>query len=56
MKILTLAIDDQVSDQFFWLLKHFSRDEIRILEESNDVSDDDYLRCDNMTRQSSVSV
>lgn len=44
MKTLTLAIDDRVKDQFTWLLEHFSRDEIRILDQSDLVSDDDYLR------------
>lgn len=44
MKTLTLAIDDQVKDRFLWLLGHFSRDEIRILEQSDHMSDDEYLR------------
>jgi hypothetical protein len=44
MKTLTLAIDEQVKDQFLWLLGHFSRDEIRILEQSDYMSDDEYLR------------
>jgi hypothetical protein len=44
MKTLTLAIDDRVKDKFLWLLQHFSRDEIRILEQSEHMSDDDYLR------------
>lgn len=44
VKTLTLAINDQVKDQFLWLLGHFSRDEIRILEQSDHMSDDEYLR------------
>ena len=44
MKTLTLAIDEHVKDQFLWLLGHFSRDEIRILEQSDYMSDDEYLR------------
>lgn len=44
LKTLTLAIDDRVKDKFIWLLEHFSRDEIRILDQSDQVSDDDYLR------------
>lgn len=44
MKTLTLAIDDRVRDKFLWLLGHFSRDEIRILDQSDQVGDDDYLR------------
>ncbi len=44
MKTLTLAIDDRVTDRFLWLLGHFSRDEIRILDQSDQMSDDAYLR------------
>ena len=44
MQTLTLAIDDRVKDRFLWLLEHFSRDEIRILDQSDQVSDDEYLR------------
>lgn len=43
MKTVTLKIDDSIDEKFFWLLNHFS-DEIKILEESEYVSDDDYLR------------
>ncbi|NEX19872.1 hypothetical protein G3480_06010 [Thiorhodococcus mannitoliphagus] len=39
MKTVTLAIDDQVSDKFLWLLEHFSPNEIRILEQSYDGDD-----------------
>ncbi|QVL50566.1 MAG: hypothetical protein KFB96_09175 [Thiocapsa sp.] len=44
MKTLTLAIDDRVRDKFLWLLEHFSDDEIRILDQSDQVGDEDYLR------------
>ena len=44
MRTLTLAIDDRVEDKFLWLLGHFSRDEIKILEWFDHMSDDDYLR------------
>ena len=44
MKTLTLAVDDSVKDKFLWLLEHFSRDEIRILDQSDHMSDDEYLR------------
>lgn len=44
MKTLTLKIDDSVSDKFLWLLEHFSSSEIKILEQADYVSDDEYLR------------
>ena len=44
MRIITLQIDDSVSDKFLWLLDRFSRDEIKILDQSDYVSDDEYLR------------
>jgi len=44
MKTITLQVADGISEKFFWLLARFSRDEIKILEQSDDVSDDEYLR------------
>jgi hypothetical protein len=44
MRTITLQIDDSVNENFLWLLEHFSRDEIKILEQSDYVSDDEYLR------------
>lgn len=44
MRTITLQIDDSVSDKFLWLLDRFSRDEIKILDQSEYVSDDEYLR------------
>ncbi|SEH08126.1 hypothetical protein [Candidatus Venteria ishoeyi] len=44
MKTVTLEIDDSVKEQFFWLLEHFSSNEIKILEQSESISDDEYLR------------
>ncbi len=44
MKIVTLKIDESIDEKFFWLLKHFSDNEVKILEESEYVSDDEYLR------------
>ena len=39
-----MQIDDSVNEKFLWLLDRFSRDEIKILEQSDYVSDDEYLR------------
>jgi hypothetical protein len=44
MRTITLQIDDSVSDKFLWLLDRFSRDEIKILDQSDYISDDEYLR------------
>lgn len=44
MKTVTLKVDDSISEKFRWLLEHFSADEIKVLEESEYVSDDEYLR------------
>lgn len=44
MQTVTLKIDDDISDKFLWLLNHFSQDEVKILEQTNYVSDDEYLR------------
>ncbi|MGI0482749.1 hypothetical protein ACN4EE_18435 [Geminocystis sp. CENA526] len=44
MKTITLKIDDRINEQFINLLKGFSENELRILEESEYISDDDYLR------------
>jgi hypothetical protein len=44
MRTITLQVDDSVSDKFLWLLDRFSKDEIKILDQSDYVNDDDYLR------------
>ncbi|EDN65477.1 hypothetical protein BGP_6182 [Beggiatoa sp. PS] len=44
MQTITLKIDDSINEKFFWLLNHFSKNEIKILEQSEYMSDDDYLR------------
>ncbi len=44
MKTITLKIDDSITDNFFWLLNRFSEEEVRILEQRDYVTDDDYLR------------
>lgn len=44
MKTVTLKIDDSINEKFLWLLDHFSANEVKILEQSEYVSDDEYLR------------
>ena len=43
MKTVTLKIDNSIYEKFFWLLAHFSKNEIQILEQSDYVNDDAYL-------------
>lgn len=44
MQTITLKIEDDASDKFLWLINHFSKNEVKILEQSTYVSDDEYLR------------
>mgnify|MGYP001805987393 CR=1 FL=1 len=44
MRILTLNVSDEVSDQFLWLLNHFSPHEVAIVDSDESSSDDAYLR------------
>lgn len=44
MKTLTLKVDDSVNERLMWLLEHFPPSEIKILEQSEYMSDDDFLR------------
>ncbi len=44
MQTVTLQVDDNTYDKFFWLLKHFSKNEVKILDQSKYISDDEYLR------------
>ena len=44
MQMVTLKIDDNISDKFLWLLNHFNPDEIEILEKTSYKNDDEYLR------------
>ncbi|MEI6268880.1 MAG: hypothetical protein WCP01_08375 [Methylococcaceae bacterium] len=52
MKTVTLRVDDSINDKFLWLLKHFSSNEIKILEQSEYINDDDYLNSINGMVQS----
>lgn len=44
MKRITLKVEDNVNENFIWLLKHFSPGEISIVEIDEYLSDDDYVR------------
>jgi hypothetical protein len=44
MHTITLKVSDRINDKFLWLLSHFSPDEVQILEQSEYMNDDEYLR------------
>jgi hypothetical protein len=44
MQTITLKLDDSISDKVLWLLKHFDKSELEILETSSYESDDEYLK------------
>lgn len=44
MQTITLKIDDKINEKFFWLLNHFSKNEVTILEQTEFKNDDEYLR------------
>jgi len=44
MQTVTLKLEDSISDKFLWLLNHFSRNEVEILDKTTYQSDDEYLR------------
>lgn len=44
MQTITLKVQNSVSEKFLWLLEHFSKNEIEILESTSYKSDDEYLR------------
>lgn len=52
MKTVTLKIDESIDEQFSLFLAHFSSSEIQILEQSEYISDDEYLRSINGMVQS----
>jgi len=44
MQMVTLKIEDAISDKFLWLLNHFNKKEIEILERTVYQSDDEYIK------------
>ena len=44
MQTVTLKIDESIEEKFLWLLQHFSKKEIEILDRTVYKSDDEYLR------------
>lgn len=44
MQTITLKLSDDVVDKFKWLLKHFSKSEVEIIDSAEYNSEDEYLR------------
>jgi len=44
MQTVTLKIEDSVKDKFLWLLSHFSKNEVEIIDKTTYQSDDEYLK------------
>ncbi len=44
MKMITLKVEESVNDKFLWLLEHFSKNEVEILDTTTYQSDDEYLK------------
>ena len=44
MQTVTLQVQDGTYDKFLWLINHFSKQEVTVLEQSKYISDDTYLR------------
>ena len=44
MQVVTLRLEDTISEKFLWLLNHFSKNELEILDTDTYESDDEYLR------------
>jgi len=44
MQMVTLKIDDNISDKFLWLLHHFNQNEIEVIEHTTYKSDDEYIK------------
>ena len=44
MQTVTLKLEDSISEKFLWLLSHFDKKEISIIDKDEYISDDEYLR------------
>ena len=44
MQVLTLEVNDTVSEKLTWLLGHFEPNEVKIIDQDTYVDDDTYLR------------
>ena len=56
MQTVTLQLEDKIYKKFFLLLNNFSKNEVKILDQSKYISDDDYLRSINGMEESIIKA
>jgi len=44
MQTITLKVEDNISEKFLWLLNHFTKNEVTILDQTAFKNDDVYLK------------
>jgi len=44
MQTITLKVEDNISEKFLWLLNHFTKKEVTILDQTTFKNDDVYLK------------
>ena len=44
MQTITLKVEDNISEKFLWLLNHFTKKEVTILDQTEFKNDDEYLK------------
>ncbi len=44
MQTITLKVEDNISEKFLWLLNHFTKKEVTILDQTEFKNDDVYLK------------
>jgi len=56
MQTITLKIDDNINEKFLWLLNHFTKKEVTILDQTEYKNDDEYLKSIEGMEQSIVDA
>ncbi len=56
MQTVTLQLEDKIYKKFFLLLNNFSKNEVKVLDQSKYISDDDYLRSINGMEESIIKA
>jgi len=56
MQTITLKVEDNISEKFLWLLNHFTKKEVTILDQTEFKSDDAYLKSIKGMEQSIVDA
>ena len=44
MQTVTLQVQDGIYDKFLWLINNFSKQDVKVLDQSKYILDDDYIR------------